>query len=40
MPDFYNSQNEEIKIIIAGMFEKFTDLGNANTNTPEHNIIS
>ena len=35
MPDFYDSQNKEIKIIIAGMFEKFTDLGNANTNKIE-----
>ena len=31
MPDFYDSQNEEIKMVIAGMFEKYTDLGNANT---------
>ena len=31
MPDFYDSQNKEIKMIIAGMFEKSTDLGNAHT---------
>ena len=31
MPDFYDSQNEEIKVIIAAIFEKSTDLGNANT---------
>ena len=31
MPDFYDSQNREIKIIIAGVFKEFTDLGNANT---------
>ena len=40
MPDFYDSQSEEIKMVIAGIFKEFTDLGNANTNTPEHNIIS
>ena len=37
MPDFYDSQNEEIKMIIAGMNEGFTDLGNANT--PEHSTF-
>ncbi|PAV60311.1 hypothetical protein WR25_19188 [Diploscapter pachys] len=26
MPDFYNSQNEEIKMVIAGIFKKYTDL--------------
>ena len=31
MPDFYDSQNKEIKMIIAAIFEKSTDLGNANT---------
>ena len=30
MPDFYDSQNKEIKMIIAAIFEKSTDLGNAN----------
>ena len=37
MPDFYNSQNEEIKMVIAGMFEKYTDLG--STNTPEKQYL-
>jgi len=37
MPDFYDSQNEEIKIIIAEMNERFSDLGNANT--PEHSTF-
>ena len=31
MPSFYDSQNKEIKMIIAGMFKESTDLGNANT---------
>ena len=31
MPDFYNSQNKETKVIIAAIFEKSTDLGNAST---------
>ena len=30
MPDFYDSQNNEIKMIIAAIFEKSTDLGNAD----------
>ena len=33
MPDFYDSQNEGIKMIIALTFRESTDLG--NTNTPE-----
>ena len=37
MPNFYNSQNKEIKTIVAAIFEKFTDLG--NTNTPETTFI-
>ena len=39
MPDFYDFQNNEIKMIIAGIFEKSTDLGNANTNTPETTLF-
>ena len=39
MQNFYDSQNEEIKKIIAGMFEKYTDLGNTNTNTPETTLF-
>ena len=39
MPDFYDSQNEEIKMIIASIFEKSTDLGNPNTNTPETTLF-
>ena len=39
MPDFYDSQNKEIKMIIAGMFKESTDLGNANTNTPETTLF-
>ena len=39
MPDFYNFQNKEIKKIIAGIFEKYTDLGNTNTNTPETTLF-
>ena len=39
MPDFYDSQNKEIKMIIAAIFEKSTDLGNANTNTPETTLF-
>ena len=35
MPDFYDSQSEEIKMIIAAIFEKSADLGNANINIPE-----
>ena len=31
MPDFYDSQNDHIKNIIAAIFEKYTDLGNVNT---------
>ena len=31
MPDFYDSQNKETKVIIAAIFEKSTDLGNAST---------
>ena len=39
MPDFYDSQNDHIKKIITAMFEKYTDLGNANTNTPETTLF-
>ena len=31
MPSFYESQSEKIKMVIAGIFKEFTDLGNANT---------
>ena len=31
MPDFYDSQNKEIKMIIALTFKESTDLGNENT---------
>ena len=39
MPDFYDSQNNDIKMIIAGMFEKSIGLGNVNTNTPETTLF-
>ena len=31
MPDFYDFQNDDIKKIIIAIFEKYTNLGNANT---------
>ena len=39
MPDFYDFQNDHIKEAITAMFEKYTDLGNTNTNTPETTLF-
>ena len=39
MPDFYDFQNDHIKKIITTIFKESTDLGSANTNTPETTLF-
>ena len=39
MPDFYNFQNKEIKMIIAAIFKESSDLGNPNTNILETTLF-